>query len=111
MDDQDELQIEILDRVAIDDMVGKVAGAASLPGAAGEVERWRAEHGNAHHPPRARSFAVVGRTLMFLHPCPDGVVLPFAVYPDGTCKVYADPEHAGESFYPEDLGRPTFPPT
>jgi hypothetical protein len=31
--------------------------------------------------------------------CPDGVVLPFAAYPDGTTKVYTDPDHAGESFY------------
>jgi len=42
---------------------------------------------------------VVGGTLMFLHPCPDGVVLPFAAYPDGTVKVYTDVAHANESFY------------
>lgn len=42
---------------------------------------------------------VVGSTLMFLYRCPDGVILPFAAYPDGTVKVYTDPDHAGESFY------------
>lgn len=39
---------------------------------------------------------------MFLHPCPDGVILLFAAYPDGTVKVYADPDHAGGSFYRDD---------
>lgn len=94
-----DLQIEILDRVAIDDLIGKVQSAASQPGAADRVSRWRAEHGTEHATPPARSFVVVGRTLMFLHPCPDGVILPFAAYPDGTTKVYTDPGHAGESFY------------
>lgn len=46
---------------------------------------------------------VVGPALTILHPCPDGVILPFAAYPDCTVKVYADPEHADKSFYP-DLG-------
>jgi hypothetical protein len=45
---------------------------------------------------------VVASTLMFLHPCPDGVILPFAAYPDGSVKVYTDPDHAGESFYRDD---------
>jgi hypothetical protein len=96
------LQIEILDRGAIDDLIGKVGSVATEPGAADRVAAWRAEHGTEHHTPRARSFVVVGPTLMFLHPCPDGVILPFAAYPDGTVKVYADPDHAGESFYRDE---------
>jgi hypothetical protein len=94
-----DLQIEILDRGAIDDLIGKVHSAATQPGAADRVRRWRAAHGSEHATPRAGSFVVVGPTLMFLHPCPDGVVLPFAAYPDGTTKVYTDADHAGESFY------------
>ncbi|MCP2323308.1 hypothetical protein HDA40_001815 [Hamadaea flava] len=93
------LQIEILDRVAIDDLIGKVRSAADQPGAADDVGAWRAANGQDHATARANSFVVVGSTLMFLHPCPDGVILPFAVYPDGTTKVYTDAEHAGESFY------------
>lgn len=38
---------------------------------------------------------------MFLHQCRDGVVLPFAAYPDGTVKVYTDVAHAAENFYPK----------
>ncbi|HEY3506257.1 MAG TPA: hypothetical protein VGN37_26150 [Actinocatenispora sp.] len=99
MQQPQNLRIEILDRVAIDDLIGKVHSAAAQPGAAERVTRWRAQHGTEHATPAARSFSVVGTTLMFLHPCPDGVVLPFAAYPDGTTKVYTDAEHAGESFY------------
>lgn len=99
MDQPRNLQIEILDRVAIDDLIGKVHSVATHHGAADRVQRWRAKHGTEHATPKAHSFVVVGPTLMFLHPCPDGVILPFAAYPDGTVKVYTDPEHAGESFY------------
>jgi hypothetical protein len=56
--------------------------------------------------PAARSFVVVGQTLMFLHTCPDGVVLPFAAYPDGTVKVYTDVNHARESFYTDAQAPP-----
>ncbi|MEV0589296.1 hypothetical protein [Nonomuraea sp. NPDC050310] len=96
------LSIEILDRPAVEDLIGKVGDVAGRPGAAERVEEWRAAHGAEHATPQASSFVVVGETLMFLHPCPDGVVLPFAAYPDGTVKVYTDPEHAGLSFYPDD---------
>ncbi|GGT33784.1 hypothetical protein GCM10010176_092950 [Nonomuraea spiralis] len=97
--EQPYLQIEILDPPAIEDLIGKVENVAAQPGAADRVREWRAEHGTERATPLARSFVVVGPTLMFLHPCPDGVVLPFAAYPDGTVKVYTDPEHAGLSFY------------
>jgi hypothetical protein len=96
------LQIVILDRVAIDDLIGKVEETATQPGAADRVNRWRVAHGPEYATPNARSFVVVASTLMFLHPCPDGVILPFAAYPDGTVKVYSDPDHAGESFYRDD---------
>lgn len=99
MQQPENLRIEVLDRIAIDDLIGKVQSAAAQPGAADRVRQWRAEHGIEHATPPARSFVVVGPTLMFLHPCPDGVVLPFAAYPDGTTKVYTDADHAGESFY------------
>lgn len=99
MEQPRNLRIEILDRPVIDDLIGKVHSAAAQAGAADRVARWRAEHGAEHATPPARSFVVVGPTLMFLHPCPDGVILPFAAYPDGTVKVYTDAAHAGESFY------------
>ncbi|MET8987396.1 hypothetical protein ACFYUK_25090 [Nonomuraea wenchangensis] len=102
MGEPPNLQIEILDRPAVEDLIGKMRNVADQPGAADRVSQWRAEHGTEHATPMARSFVVVGPTLMFLHPCPDGVVLPFAAYPDGTVKVYTDPEHAGLSFYRDD---------
>lgn len=92
-------QVQLLDRVALEELKGKVENVAAQPGAADRVREWRAEHGKEHATPAARSFVVVGETLMFLHPCPDGVVLPFAAYPDGTVKVYTDVGHAAESFY------------
>lgn len=96
------LQIEILDRSAVDDLIGKVGDASAQPGIAERVRQWRAEHGHEDATAEAYSFVVVGPTLMFLHRCPDGVILPFAAYPDGTLKVYADPDHAGESFHRRD---------
>lgn len=96
------LQIEILDRSAVDDLIGKVDDASAQPGVAERVEQWRDEHGHEEATAEAYSFAVVGPTLMFLHRCPDGVILPFAVYPDGGVKVYTDPDHAGESFQRTD---------
>ncbi|MEU7826265.1 hypothetical protein [Catellatospora sp. NPDC049133] len=97
-----DLQIEILDQPAVDDMLGKVHDAAAQPGAAENVAQWRAEHGHEAATAGAHSFVVVGSTLMFLHRCPDGATLPFAAYPDGTVKVYTDPDHAGESLYRQD---------
>jgi hypothetical protein len=93
------LKIEILDRVALDNLLGLIDNAATQPGAAERVEHWRATHGHEHAPWESRSFVVVGKVLMFVHPCPDEVLLPFAAYPDGTVKVYTDAAHAGESFY------------
>lgn len=97
-------QIQLLDRIALEELKGKVENVADQPGAADRVREWRAEHGREHATPAARSFVVVGETLMFLHPCPDGVVLPFAAYPDGTVKVYTDVAHAAENFYTKAQG-------
>ncbi|NUR46867.1 MAG: hypothetical protein HOV71_01910 [Hamadaea sp.] len=102
MEQPRNLQVEILDRVAVDDLIGKVRSVAEQPGATDQVRQWRADNGPEHATPKATSFVVVGATLMFLRPCPDGVILPFAAYPDGTTKVYTDADHAGESFYRED---------
>lgn len=101
MDKSQHPQIQLLDRAAVEELKGKVQYAADQPGTVGRVREWRAEHGKEHATSVARSFVVVGQTLMFLHPCPDGVVLPFAAYPDGTVKVYTDVAHAKESFYTE----------
>jgi hypothetical protein len=92
-------QIEILDRVAVDDLIGKVHDSAAQPDADDRVRHWRSENATVNATAGAHSFVVVGPTLMFLHTCPDGVILPFAAYPDGTLKVYTDPDHAGESFH------------
>lgn len=96
-----DLQIEILDRAAVDELIGKVNHAAEQPDHTERVRTWRSRHGHEQATEQAHSFVVVGSTLMFLHRCPDGVILPFAAYPDGTLKVYTDAEHAGESFVRE----------
>lgn len=99
-------QIQLLDRVALEDLIGKVQNVAAQPGEADRVREWRAKYGKERATPGARSFVVVGQTLMFLHTCPDGFVCPFAAYPDGTVKVYTDANHARESFYPDAQAPP-----
>lgn len=99
-------QIQLLDRVALEDLIGKVQNVAAQPGEADRVREWRAKYGKERATSAARSFVVVGQTLMFLHTCPDGFVCPFAAYPDGTVKVYTDVSHAGESFYTDAQAPP-----
>jgi hypothetical protein len=85
----------VLGRQAIEDMVGKVAHTADQPHTAQELAAWKAAHGTERIDAN-RSYAVVGETLMYLHTCSDGVVVPVALYPDGRTKVYCDHEHVGE---------------
>lgn len=42
---------------------------AAQPGAADRVREWRAKYGKERATSAARSFVVVGQTLMFLHTC------------------------------------------
>ena len=88
-------EIVVLDKRAIDDMVGKVAHAAEQEHTEAERAKWRADYGD-EHVDEARAYAVVGETLMYLHTCSDGVVVPVAQYPDGSRKIYSDHEHIGE---------------
>ncbi|MGH3418212.1 MAG: hypothetical protein ACRDOD_01240 [Streptosporangiaceae bacterium] len=106
MDESWHPQIQLLDLVALEELKGKVQNVAAQPGAADRVREWRAKYGKERATPAARSFVVVGQTLMFLRTCPDGVVLPFAAYPDGTVKVYTDVNHARESFYTDAQAPP-----
>jgi hypothetical protein len=88
-------EIVVLDKRAIDDMVGKVAHAAEQEHTDTALAKWRADYGD-EHVDAARAYAVVGETLMYLHTCSDGVVVPVAQYPDGSTKIYSDHEHVGE---------------
>jgi len=88
-------EIVVLDTRAINDMVGKVAHAAAQQHTKTELTNWRATYGD-EHVDEARSYAVVGETLMYLRTCIDGMVVPVALYPDGSTKIYSDHEHAGE---------------
>jgi hypothetical protein len=92
---QPRSEIVVLDKRAINDMVGKVAHAAEQQHTESELTRWRATYGN-EHVDEARPYAVVGETLMYLHTCHDGMVVPVALYPDGSTKIYSDHEHVGE---------------
>ncbi len=97
MADRRQVQVEVLDLAAVEDMAGKVRAVGELPQMWEEVRRWREEHALTPSP-EAHSFAVVGEALMYLHSAPDGTMLPHAVYPDGTEKVYTDFVHS-ESAY------------
>lgn len=89
-----DVEVEILEARAVDEMVGKIRAAAVAPGAAEAVDAWRAEHGEEGWRERGHDHAVVGETLMYLHDAPDGMLVPHARYPDGTEKVYTDATHA-----------------
>jgi hypothetical protein len=94
-------EIVVLGQQAINDLVGKVADVAAQPHTEHELAAWRAKNGREHTTETARSYAVVGETLMFLHKCADGVLVPLAIYPDGHTKIYTDHAHATEAFYPQ----------
>jgi hypothetical protein len=94
----DRIEIEILEARAVDEMVGKIREAAKAEGADAAVAAWRAEHGDEAMREKGHDHAVVNRTLMYLHDAPDGMLVPHAMYPDGTEKVYTDAEHAESAF-------------
>ena len=91
------VEVEIVTEPVINELLAKIEHQATLAGMDGHVRAWFEANGEIHTK-AARSYAVVGRNLMFVHPCPDGILLPFEVYPTGRVKAYADAEHAGESF-------------
>ena len=94
----DGVEIVVLEARAVDEMVGKIRAASAATSAADAVEAWRAAHGEEHFRDRGHDHAVVGETLMYLHDAPDGMLVPHAVYPDGTEKVYTDLDHAESAF-------------
>jgi hypothetical protein len=89
-----DVEVVILDVRAVDEMVGKIRAASASPGAADAVAQWRESHGPEAYPDAGHDFAVVGSSLMYLHDAPDGLLIPHAAYPDGTEKIYTDPDHA-----------------
>jgi hypothetical protein len=97
-DAADRIEIVILEARAVDEMVGKIRQAAKAAGADEAVEAWRAEHGDEAMREKGHDHAVVNQTLMYLHDAPDGMLVPHAMYPDGTEKVYTDVEHAESAF-------------
>jgi hypothetical protein len=94
----DDVEIEILEARAVDEMVGKIRAASAAPGAEAAVEAWRATHGDERYRDIGHDHAVVGDTLMYLHDAPDGMLVPHARYPDGTEKIYTDLTHADAVF-------------
>lgn len=92
--DRNEVEVVVLEARAVDEMVGKIRAASDAPSAADAVAAWRAEHPRADATPEGHDHAVVGQTLMYLHDAPDGMLVPHAVYPDGTEKIYTDAAHA-----------------
>ena len=92
-----DVQVEILDVAAVDDMAGKVQSAGGRPEMNHKVRKWREKH-RVTTAKDGYSFAVVGQTLMYLHKAPDGMILPHACYPDGTEKVYTDHAHAEAAY-------------
>ncbi len=93
-----QLQVEVLDVAAVDQMAGKVEAAAAMPEMGDRVRRWRESNAPGGRRSDGFSFAVVGETLMYLHRAPDGMIIPHACYPDGTEKVYTDHLHAEAAY-------------
>jgi hypothetical protein len=98
MGNRQQVQVEVLDIAAVEQMSGKVQAAADMPETSERVRRWRETHASATNHPEGFSFAVVGETLMYLHRAPDGMIIPHACYPDGTEKVYTDLLHAETAY-------------
>ncbi len=96
--DPSQYEVVVLDARAVDEMVGKIRMAALADGAADAVAAWRERHGHELLDARGHDHAVVGETLMYLHDAPDGMLVPHARYPDGSEKIYTDPEHADGLF-------------
>lgn len=94
----DRIEVVILEARAVDEMVGKIRQAAKAEGAEAAVDEWRAEHGDEAMREKGHDHAVVNQTLMYLHDAPDGLLVPHAMYPDGSEKVYTDAEHAETAF-------------
>jgi hypothetical protein len=93
-----EIEIVVLEARAVDEMVGKIRAAAGTSGAAIAVEQWRAAHGDEAMRNKGHDHAVVNQTLMYLHDAPDGMLVPHAMYPDGSEKIYTDAAHAESAF-------------
>jgi hypothetical protein len=91
------VEVEIVTQPVINELLDKIEHQSALAGMDRHVRTWFETNGEIHTK-AARTYAVVGRNLMFVHPCPDGVLLPFEVYPSGRVKAYCDAAHAGESF-------------
>lgn len=93
------VEIELVTFDVLDVLTAKIQHAAADPAMQALVQQWLDEHDFGSYETDGHSFCVVGTELMFLHPCPDGVLLPFAVDPaDGHIRAYVDPDHNGESF-------------
>jgi hypothetical protein len=93
-----EIEIVVLEARAVDEMVGKIRVAANADGAATAVAEWRAEYGDEAMRDQGHDHAVVNQTLMYLHDAPDGMLVPHAMYPDGSEKIYTDAAHAESAF-------------
>ncbi len=93
-----QLQVEVLDVAAVDQMAGKVEAAAAMPEMGDRVRQWRESNAAGARRSDGFSFAVVGETLMYLHRAPDGMIIPHACYPDGTETVYTDHLHAEAAY-------------
>lgn len=93
------VEIELVTFDVLDQLIAKIQHASADPAMKELVARWLDEHDFGSYEDDGHSFVVVGDELMFLHPCPDGVLLPFAADPlDGHVRAYVDPAHNGESF-------------
>jgi hypothetical protein len=91
------VEVNVIERRAVDEMVSKIETMAAMPGVAAAVEAWRQEH-DLEPSPTGFSFTVAGTSLMYLHRAPDGIVIPHVCEPDGRELVYTDATHAADAF-------------
>jgi hypothetical protein len=91
------VEVNVIERRAVDEMVAKIQTTASMPGMAATVDVWRQEHA-VDPSPTGFSFIVAGTSLMYLHRARDGTVIPHVCESDGRELVYTDITHAADAY-------------
>jgi hypothetical protein len=92
------VDIQVLDPIVIDEMVGKIRALAAAPGTAEAVAAWREVNGHERWEEIGHDQVVVGTTLMYLHDAPDGTLIPHERTADGVERIYTDQLHLDSLF-------------
>jgi hypothetical protein len=97
-DADSDIVITVLPYQAVDEMIHKVLQASARAEAAAEVAAWREQYGCERWMDIGHHHCVVGSDLMYLHDCPDGMLVPHVRRPDGREEMFTDAAHANALF-------------